>query len=415
MTFKNKIILGLVLATTVLINSNSFAQTAQPMKVNGVDITPLYKFFQTYVKTLDRSIFVYSWSEKSSNESQPSLSSNLTSLAHVRRAAQGYWKNRAVSSTSNNYGLGLYAAVDPLITRAYGGKDSWNLIRMKLPAGFRFIEANLPLDKRITLSDENIKILEALKCSSKKLGSPLEPGIFFGPEFSESPTCTRNLKIIFDQLLQIDALVYNYETSNFSACAHESKGVGLIPALDGGLYLRENEDWKSAFVITSDRWIQPELVRVFNASTTDEVEERIKIQSLFYKYTHDMYDFRYVIDYFFGSSTLPYVFSDYPGYHFVRDNPTWNYKTGNSNKIIICPMGITDYNHPQCLEIPPVLPPRPDYPTRISSEDLFKDIRYTGTSYPVLWKDLEGKETYKDIDSWIKKNFFGCSDVYIRQ
>lgn len=234
MTFKNKIILGLVLATTVLINSNSFAQTAEPMEVNGVDVRPLYKFFQTYVKTLDRPVYVYSWSEKSSNESQPSLSSDPTSLAHVRRAAQGYWKNCAVSSPSNNYGLGLYAAVDPLITRRFGGHDSWSLIRFKLPTGFRVFDASLPGNQLISLSDENIKVLEALKCSSKKLTAPLEPGVFFGPDFAASPVCTKNLKLIFDQLLRIDALVYNYMTSDFSACSHEVKGVGLIPALDGG-------------------------------------------------------------------------------------------------------------------------------------------------------------------------------------
>ena len=364
-----------------------FAQE-RPVRVAGVDIRPLVEYLREHTEILKTPVHVYSYSDGSRGSGLRAFSA-LAPFGYetVRKSAGSYWTSQGASPGGNQMGYGFYAAIDPVHTRKYGGPD-WLLTRIELPVGTRLLQTKVK-----GVPSEVVDIADRLGCRFTSQFSNDERELdgletLMGPKVGSSKECLQAIGLAADVLLKIDALVYFYTSNLLSDC----KG-----------------DRKAAFVFTSARRLKPEQVRVFNRFTRDEREERLRIESLFYKSTLDMAndsEERSAIISEWAYKVLP---KKYPGKvvsgigvdpHSEEIKYTFN----------MCPPGSPDFDGPGCVVVPAPALPKLAYPAKISK----RSPAILSSSVPeeplrLRFADLDGEMTDPGLSNWIQQSLYGCS------
>ena len=337
--------------------AESFAQAPSVGRALSRDeIEPLVAFIKKHVVVLEKPIFIYNFFD--AKDADPVWRSQLSAAdpigyRSVQVSAEGYWRGQGEDSGSNTMGNGLYAALDPVATRSYGGEEDFVLRRMELPKGARIV--NL-LNSTSKIPDDVVKIYESLGCVWRNGAIPGgSVRRLFEAKPGSSQLCFDTLRNIVDGELRVDALVYRCSAAVFRDCS-PSVRPSTEPPLSTTLFTRFER--RSAFVILSNRWMRPESVRVFNRHTTDALDERLKIQSMYYKTVADM-----------------------------ASDPAMGRSLAHSS-------GWTEL-------------PKFEYPTEISASNRpFTSGPFKG----LLWDDLEGKQTDPHIGRYIQQTQLGCTD-----
>jgi len=219
-----------------------------------IDITPVVDAFRSSVVTLTKPGFVYNWSQAYE------FAEFTDALGIVRQAISRFWNAFGRKDNKNFYGIGLYAALDPVASVDYGGKgDEWLLIEMMLPRGFRMLDLS-SRGQHISLSPEAEKILRQFNCHTDRV-----PIAFFDMGGKAlSPECASMVRKVFETELKIDGFVYGFFRSSFENCSSD-------------------HIFDRAFVIINPNAVSTESVRLYNSRSTKDLENRIRIQTLFFK------------------------------------------------------------------------------------------------------------------------------------
>lgn len=212
----------------------------------GVDIAPAIEYYRGHLHELEREVAVYSWS----TGKKP-----IDVSAAFQKSAGDFWMHFGQRQSDRNiFGVGLYAAADPVITRIFGGSgENWLLREFKLPRGFRII------DFEATDTDEEPLTKAAVTLARFGCSDPV---LLASGGADLSYNCQALAREIFIQALGVEALIYTYGATHFGAC-------------DVNARLLQDK----AFVILDGRKI--EYVRYYDKNTRENFEDRRRLQTLF--------------------------------------------------------------------------------------------------------------------------------------
>lgn len=254
-----KLLCGFVSAFLCMVSSAH----AEKVEVNGVDLAPVIEIFKRQVRVVQKPFHIYHWGSDSSFYDRAYSATDARAAEVVRRGAQSFLQGLEAQDRlrGNNYGGGLYSAVDPLSTEVFGTySDDWILVDSELPVGFRMLDIVEPQERRISVF-EGQQALDKLGCEYDR-----------NPEFVRSalamrrmnPQCAQAIRLVI-RTLKIDGFAYQYGGYNLRGCKRDN-GVNAGPA----------------FVFTSEDWIKsPSQIHVFTATTPDAKSEREAIENLF--------------------------------------------------------------------------------------------------------------------------------------
>jgi len=374
---------------------------AQARPLSATELQQVTSYFSAYIHELKEPVYMFSWAN-SAKRKNPVFKSGLNSVpdflrAEIRNEANGYWQDLCTHTSAdpadcdpnhpldswNIYGNGFYLAHDPVTTMDFGGSPAWVLYQVQLSAGLRYVDLN---DANV-ISNPPQNILDAFK----NLGCPaawIEKGVLdFANVFTvanphqfpdASNDCKLALRKVFKENLAINGYFYRYRATRFSECPKA----------------------REAMVLTDDGKIQD--LKVFNALSAANREDRVRIQSLFYKAAHDD----------------PWT----NGFTFLKtltspDHPTWPARAGT---FYSCEQhaGCTWVGPAYC---DPANPETCDYtfpgsmaPPAFPSQPMPQEISHVPMSQPywvspdLLWKDLSGAAIDESLGPWIKQNLFQC-------
>ena len=387
-----KVLMSLLLLTAM----SAQAQVLPGPGGKQIDVAPLVRYLKENTHVLTKPVHLYSYFQAGGDWKRSFSADDPVGYRTAVNGSKSYWANQGDDGGGNMYGRGLYVAVDPVATRSYGGID-WVLLRMEAPVGFRYLNVTNPTENG---APEIERIIVDLGChleiSTGINGRPSNGDRFknlaglMGNKPGSAPECIVALKRILDEELKIDAFSYSYAGSSFAAC--QANGNSLQRT--------------SAFVITSDRWLSRDRVRIFNAKTSDAREERLLIESMFYKSIYD--------DVAADRTSLP--LQAYAYRSMTTRYPQQKFSTGfkfNAEKrtsqleIKLCPPGISDQFDPSCAPVP-VPKPNLSYPMTISESSPSEAMDLASYGAAIMWRDHEGKSTDPQIDAWIQASLFGC-------
>lgn len=414
----------------------------------ATDPSPLSVFLSQYVYELTRPIYTWNWSNAAGRD--PIWLTNLSAFSpagidHLKSTTSRYWqsfcsKNAKLNppdcgdaqftpdgyiGQGNMYGPGLYAAVDPVSTMSYGGgNQNWVLMQIRLPKGLRILD--LQRDGSMNLPLKVQKYLLGLNCpaawmkNSAQLTSMLSANetykngraMFAGGDdhIVVSDECLLAIRKILKDDLQIDAFAYSYQGSEFRECD--------LPVDGTNYYLTYSQSGNNprrqvAFVIANAVRFSSDDIRVFNSQTTDDREDRVRIQSLFYKADVDS-AYRVAMRYFRSLS-----YPDYPGQQVSSLYPNCNWDS-QSNKQS-CKLQISmckDGNNCQNVDAPSMPPSLfGNMETVMSSRNVPETLNpyaysITTDQLPkptLLWADLDGDPVDQTLSAWVTNQLFGCS------
>ena len=243
-------------------------------------LTESEDYFQSKIKTISKSALVYNWfsTDKSSPLAQHISSGDPIGYEDFQRSASKFWKSYG-QGEYDYYGAGLYAAVDPVFSESYSGRDdaggAWEVLQIQLPIGFRFIDVNrgakeiLPVAVKRDMESYGCHFvtLEDVFIQSGKHSAPIEP------------TCLAHLTEVFDHDLQLDGFTYRFGSQFYAACNMPEGPLSGVPSSLADARF----DRPSAFIITNSRRFQASDIRIFNAQTSDSKPNRHHIESMFVK------------------------------------------------------------------------------------------------------------------------------------
>lgn len=241
---------------------SAFAAHASPGEkfiFDGVDITPLVRFYESKTEVLAYPVRVYSWSQAAA------IADREDTLPFAQAAAQTFWQTYGHLQSDEQsmvYGHGLYAAFDPVSTVEFGGgQGNWLLLQIQLPPGLRFFAAETSPPKGGKEAKSYHRLHTQFDCVSPLGGDTLfEPQTFFkygGKHLS--PKCRQLGEKIFKDILKIDALAYWYPSGIFEACPYVSQ----------------------ALVLMRDAWMTRGNITYFNRRSVHAPQDRQIIQTLF--------------------------------------------------------------------------------------------------------------------------------------
>lgn len=354
---------SLVAAAALIIAAlPSAAHATANVDLDGVDISATTDFFASLVKPLTKSVTIYNWSQQSTEHHTSEDFSDALGLS--RR----FWRSYG-TLTQGMYGVGLYGALDPVTTDSFGYGPSWRLLVMDLPIGFRFLDFMQLTSASSKLSQQVSTQLLAFECPTTAL-----PDAFFtdgGAKLSQK--CQKLVRKIFQETLQIDGFAYPYGDVPFAECSN-----------DPSVHNR-------AFVITRDSWMRPEYIRYYTPASTDNLEERVMIESLFLKTASS------AIGRGAGTEAIKV---------YLRQHPTSDFVSGSSTCAgTMCTISARFCaDATTCENVTIAVLPRPGGALITSAEA----ARTTAVHHELLWSDLEGQPKATTVDVFLRKTKFGC-------
>ena len=304
-------------------------------------------------------------------------------------------------------GSALYAAADPVATSDFGHDDQWNLMQIQLTPGLRVLD----IRREEKLPAPVMAALESLGCNAVKeswnirrifsLGARGQP---FAPV---SDTCAVGMRSILKDILKIDAFAYDYSSAEFSECDDPRFGNNLKSDLGDGR--SQNPSRNTAFVITSGKHIAPTQVMVFNSSTREAREDRVRIQSLFYKADVD-FPARVALGYYYKiaqSKTAPVLNAGF--IDGASQTCTLSSDAQSQCEILINFCG----RNGECRDLkgfasvpPPTIPFK--LPVTMQSASTPMSLSMRMQMEHLLWADLEGVAPDLNLGVWVTQNLFGC-------
>jgi hypothetical protein len=317
----------------------------------------------------------------------PLSSSDPKGYAYTLKSSQIYWKNFGLNDDHNNvYGRGLYFAEDPVATNGFGGFN-FVLLQLRLPIGFRVLDLSNYHD---VFSDDEQQALKQQGCENI-----VGPESLMQPGTTKSPICLQNLIQVLRDQLQIDGISYNYQRSFFSECPSPPN------------YKNYTLETQSAFILTDIKSIRPEMVRIFNRWTQDDREERIHIQSLFYKNVHDStLDIKNITIIMQFNNMEKILGKLYPGYKIS----SFNFVCSRAECITLEICENKDTKHCLTIHLPNV-EPQP-YPDLFDSFHPPLTLTTEAQGQVWMWPDLNHQPTDPAPGEWIKKNLLGCGKTH---
>jgi len=431
----------LLLASLILSANAQAADTAGDTKV-------IANFLNNYVYELDQPVYVWSWytvDGRTSVWKSPISATDYAGYAHLESTTARYLnsfctKNAALNPSDcpapsteqygvgNMYGPGLYFALDPVATASYGGSSTngWVLMQVHFPKGFRIMD--IRRDGSMTFPMRLQRNLIALGCpkewatSSQGLDQIFRlnndyngqgQGVYNSStgqnvKLTISDQCLLAMRKMLKDDLQIDAFFYSYNSTEFKECDLPPDQNNSYGYNGGG----NNPNRQGAFVMVKTDQLNPRDVRVFNSGTRDDKEDRIRIESLFYKTDVDSQST--ISENYYKKMSFP----NNPGYSY--SGLTSKCDTDSSGKYL-CKQAIylcSDHGG-GCITIePPSLPPTPVMATQISkdhppgsSPEMSANGWYsrgTDSNKHLLWPDIDGESITPDLNNWTKENLFGC-------
>jgi len=248
-----------------------------PILYDGIDITDAVLFFKKHVLILNHPTLFFHWN------SHGELGDGEVAQENVRKMAEYYWRSYGdVRGITGTLGNGFYFSIDPVATWEYGGSTAdvpelpWNyqLVQIKLPIGTQILDvSNFPQIADVQSSKEELPDTTAANNVFLQFSCPLvvysnENTANLTPFFVNGgarlpDSCQRLIKKITRNILNIDALLYDYRSTRFSFCDSEST------------------DYKKSIVIVNPKNLSYENVTIFNEDSIHSTEDRLSIQSLF--------------------------------------------------------------------------------------------------------------------------------------
>lgn len=243
---------------------------ASTMETSDADIQFLVDDLGSRVKVVDRSFDTYHYTS-APNIGDVSSAASSDFQKYISRSSEAYFDASLRSSTSDSGVPGLYVAVDPVVTRNFGGRD-WALTRISLPKELKYLdischfcksEAECPdLASQIAICPDIIapeiqKRLESLGCKTSNYAQMLEN--------SASPVCDQ-IGIRAVKSLKVSAIKYRYRAMEIDDCID-------VESMD-----------RSAFILLPGSWLKTAEIRLFTKNTKDispEDHERSYLENLF--------------------------------------------------------------------------------------------------------------------------------------
>lgn len=118
---------------------------------------------------------------------------------------------------------GLYASLDPVIGRTFGGiGDEWVLVRIELPRGLRYLD----LRRAAPTMGQPLELSRALAQALRQAGCtpPSVQSLFVGVE---SASC-RGISLSALRSLQVQAVLYDYATTDLPGCPPGRRGSFIL-------------------------------------------------------------------------------------------------------------------------------------------------------------------------------------------
>jgi hypothetical protein len=395
-----KLIVALFLVTSAIAHADT--QANYPA-LKGVDLSSAIRFFKPFVKTLKQPIYLWSWFDARGRN--PIWTSNVPasdSIAadHVASASRLYWQSFCTGDSSqdpsdcqvdqtrmqfgsgNMYGPGFYAAVDPVTTSDYGNpsQGNWVLLQIKLPVGFKIVDyvaaynTSMPSDVEQTL---------------QTLGCPFSGYSFYESVFALNRSgrsygkCSLAMRYIFRDVLQIDAFDYSYQGTLFPECKVQNHETAFVITND------------EAFDSWSHRGATQAEVKVFNKMTTDAREDRVRIQSFFYKAeSKDTSSDTYKIQNYYAANGIP----GHPNSYVLNMDMSQMLMT-------VCPQNATAIE--QCTKNMAIDSSILQAPAKTLISKSAPPQDWDGGG--LLWDDLDGVPRDANLDKFITDDLFRCS------
>ena len=380
-------------------------------QLSDEELKPLVSYLKKFVKELTRPIHLYHYFDAQNADpvwrSKMSASDPL-GYRSVYWNADGYWRDQGTDGGGNMMGRGMYFALDPVATRSYGGGKDYVLVRVELPKGIKVFDVTWSPGVDSSMPAEVTKIYETLGCTWSQFArgnTTKTASNMMEPKHMSDRICIDTLKKIIDRDLRVDVLAYSYSSSVFKECLPVGESHMTV---NGAPYKSERQ---SAFVLMSNRWVRPELVRLFNRNTSDATEERLRIQSMYYKSFSDQTSDPRMAPYVAQQFAYTLIPKNYVGMQIIGSNWIYNSKNESYTLYSICPTGVWPYTYGKgCQQVSaPDIPPQP-YPITISAANPPMNGGYAaGTEAPLMWNDLEGKQTDANVGAYIQKTQYGCS------
>jgi hypothetical protein len=378
-----------MLQKMTFILSMIFAISAFAAPTSGdEDVNKVASAFKKYLLVLNEPVLVFHYfdgSHAGPKWNQALSASDPMAYKYVKESSEIYWRYSNQESPGNMYGRGLYVAGDPVSTLNYGG-DNFVLLQIQLPQGFRVLE--LVNGNNIPFSAETQKILSRHGCpEGTNIMSLMMPQVF------KSPECHQIVQQVLREKLQIDAFRFEYPRADFNECTATSR--------EG--YAESN----SALLITNGTKFKPEMIRAYNKFSTDDKENRVNIESLFYKTSYEATKNPHEMASWAQTNYMQKIVSQKdPGYDITVVSPECDSKDRCSIVYEIC----KNKDDSDCKKIPQIPVPVQSYPKFFDMMDrpiiLFDDSASNG---PWGWLDLNHQPTARDPGAWLKNNLMGCS------
>lgn len=196
-----------------------------PARALGSDEALLTRTLRGFVKVLVRSIDTYHCAPlaRVAATAGPLDQEGLRSYLEHRRAR--YW-DTALPVGPSATASGLYAGVDPVTCRHFGGVgDGWALIRIRLPAGLTFLDLRreqVTAEERPRLPLAVVETLQAAGCDARD-----PPALVTG---RESNAC-REAALSTVRRLEVEAILVDLPALRLPGC--ERSGNGAFILVDG--------------------------------------------------------------------------------------------------------------------------------------------------------------------------------------
>ena len=350
------------------------------MNFQGVDVSPAVAYYQSSVRTVDQPFTIYNWSAAGNDpfwaEEKADGDSSLMGLA--QRSSRSFWSSYGGPSDSM-YGQGLYAAEDPVATMSYGGGvPSFVLMQMQIPKNFRMLDLvyNSLDTPSNSLKVAAASVLTKFECPADATADRL----FQSGGMNLSPKCRELVREVFQNQLKIDGFAYSYSATAFTDCKINMDGYQQM----------------LAFVMTSSYWMDKSSVHYYTTRSRQNLEERVRIQTLFFKEASQKY--------MKPSLQALVAYLDSHEDSDLKGSVTKCSGDYCSITVHFC----NQQKHCDDVALDPI--PRP-YGSKISEFE----AKLTVAS-GVLWADLVGMEKSATISTWLKENMYGCNgrDPYVK-
>jgi hypothetical protein len=210
----------------------------------------LENYFAQYVYVMNSPVFVYHWFQ--GGNIHPVKSSDRKGFDYLKDQSSLFWKT----------GKAFDLAVDPISSRKLGGSENWNLIQLRMTSGFRVLDFRQGKETRFPAAIQELLVQQGCPASFNQIDK-LPEVVVLGKK-----SCVDALRRVLSDDLSIDAFAGTpLGGTRTSECSSISKNT--------------------AFTLASIKHFTPEDVKLFNEHTLDSVEDRVRIQSLFYKADYD--------------------------------------------------------------------------------------------------------------------------------